>query len=368
MTLIPDLLVVGGGPVGTACARSLAAAGAHVTLLERPETPGDAWRASAGMLAAQVEAHVDDPLLDLALAGRGFYVDHAAALRGTTGIDIGLATCGILEVVQTEAAASRLKDQVAWQRQQALHASWLDGDELGERWPWLAASVGGFWSPDDGAVDPVQVVAAFRADAVRMGATIVPDSAVALDHDGHQLRGVIGERGHYKAGMVVIAAGAWSGRLQQLPRPISVEPVRGQMLAFDWPAGAPPAIVYGHHCYLLYRAGEMLVGSTMEHAGFDASVTATALTELQARASKVYPALARMSARRSWAGLRPGTPDGLPIIGAEPRLPGLWYATGHGRNGILLAGATGDLITRAISGAVVDDELAPFRPTRFWDW
>jgi glycine oxidase len=320
------------------------------------------------MLAAQVEAHVDDPLLDLALAGRGFYAYHAAVLRATTGIDIGLATCGILEVVQTEAAASRLKDQVAWQRQQALHASWLDGDELGERWPWLAPSLGGFWSPDDGAVDPARVVAAFRADAVRLGATIVADTAVALDHDGHHLRGVIGEHGRHAAGTVIIAAGAWSGRLLQMPRPISVEPVRGQMLAFPWPDGAAPAIVYGDHCYLLHRGGELLVGSTMEHAGFDASVTATALGELQRRASTVCPALAGTLPLRSWAGLRPGTPDCLPIIGAEPRLPGLWYATGHGRNGILLAGATGELMARAIGGADADDELAPFRPTRFWDW
>lgn len=368
MPLIPDVLVIGGGPIGTGCARALARAGAHVTVVERPSAPGDAWQASAGMLAAQVEAHRDDPLLELALAGRGFYAEQAEQLRATTGIDIALAECGILEVVQGAALVEALKDRVAWQRQQALHADWLDGDELGERWPWLAPAAGGFWSPDDGAVDPLRVVAAFRADAQRQGAQFVTDVALGLEHDGQRVIAVIGEQGRYAAGTVILAAGAWSGRIVGLPRPLSVEPVRGQMLAFPWPANAPRAIVYGEGCYLLERAGEMLVGATMEHAGFDAGVTAVGRASLQERAARLYPPLATQEPLRQWAGLRPGTPDGLPIIGPEPRLDGLWYATGHGRNGILLAGATGELVARAMSGESVTDELEPFRPARFWEW
>jgi glycine oxidase len=211
-------------------------------------------------------------------------------------------------------------------------------------------------------------VAAFTGDAARLGARVVADTVVGLDHDGTRLHRVIGERKCYMAGTVVLAAGAWSGRLPSLPRPLSVEPVRGQMMAFDWPAGAPPAIVYGEGCSLLKRGAEMLVGSTVEHAGFDASVTATGLAELHDRASIVYPALSGMQPLRTWAGLRPATPDGLPIIGPEPRLPGLWHATGYGRNGTLLSGITGELIARGVCGTSVTEGLDAFRPTRFWDW
>ena len=197
---------------------------------------------------------------------------------------------------------------------------------------------------------------------------VVADPVVGLDRRGDQLLGVVGAAGRYAARTVVIAAGAWSGLLAGLPRPLSVEPVRGQMLAYPWPASLPTAVVYGEGCYLLRRHDELLVGATVEHAKFDASVTPAATADLHRRASMVFPALASAQPSRTWAGLRPWTPDGLPIIGPEPRLPGLWYATGHGRNGILLAGITGDLVARGVRGEAVRDELHAFRPERFWDW
>jgi glycine oxidase len=337
-------------------------------MIDRPGVAGEAWRASAGMIAAQIEMQPNDPLLDLALAGREFFAEQTALLQRNTGIDIGLIQPGIVQVARHEPEIEEIKERVAWQRQQALRADWLDRTEVADRWPWLGECAGAFWSPDDGAVDPEKLVAALISDATQLGARIVADTAVDLERDGSQLRGVIGEHGRYAAGTVVIAAGAWSGRMQSLPRPLSVEPVRGQMMAFPWPAGARTAIVYGEQCYLLRRGGEMLVGATVEHAGFDASVTPAALAELHERAARVYPALSEMKPLRTRAGLRPATPDGLPIIGAEPRLPGLWYATGHGRNGILLSGVTGELIARGISGTSVTEELHAFRPERFWDW
>jgi glycine oxidase len=368
MPLNPDVLVVGGGVIGASCARALAAAGAEVTLIERPGTVGAAWRASAGMLAAQVEAQPDDPLLELALAGREFFRTQASELDRTTGINIAVIQSGILQVVRRESDVEAIKERVGWQRQQALRADWLDAEEVAERWPWLGECRGAFWSPEDGAVDPDKLVAAFISDATRLGTRIVADTVVGLDHDGARVHGVIGERQRYAAGTVVIAAGAWSGRLQALPRPLSVEPVRGQMMAFPWPVGVPPAIVYGEGCYLLQRGTEMLVGATVEHAGFDSSVTPAGLADLHERASLVYPPLAGLRPSRSWAGLRPGTPDGLPIIGAEPRVAGLWYATGHGRNGVLLSGITGELIARGVCAGAATDELHPFRPARFWNW
>jgi glycine oxidase len=140
------------------------------------------------------------------------------------------------------------------------------------------------------------------------------------------------------------------------------------MLEYRWPAGVPPTIVYGNHCYLMYRGAELLAGSTMEHVGFDVQVTSEGIADVRRRVGALYSPVAAGAPERSWAGLRPGTPDGLPIIGPEPRLSGLWYATGHGRNGILLAGITGELIARGVSGEAIGTELAAVRPTRFWSW
>ncbi|MEP6590024.1 MAG: glycine oxidase ThiO [Gemmatimonadota bacterium] len=363
-----DVLIIGGGAVGSACAREIARSGRSVTLLQRPETPGEGWRAAAGMLAAQIEATPEDPLFNLALAGRSYYRRNAGALGEAGGRSIGMMESGILQLAWSEAEVDAGKAKVAWQRQQGYRADWLSTEEVQRGWPWLAPAAGAFWAPEDGALDPSSLVAAFRADATRHGARLVTDEAVGLDIKDGKLLGVIGAADRHRADSVVIAGGAWAGRLSHLPRPVSVEPVRGQIAAFPWPEAIPPAIVYGPHCYLLKRGDELLAGATMEHVGFDVAVTAEGIRELLTRVAEIYPALATATPSRTWAGLRPGTPDGLPIIGPEPRLPGLWYATGHGRNGILLAGITGELIARGMAGDELPDEARRVRPTRFWNW
>jgi glycine oxidase len=363
-----DVVVIGGGAMGAATARALARGGARVTIVARRGTEGEGWRAAAGMLAAQVEAEPDDPIFALGVAGRAFYRREAEALREATGIDIALQQTGILQVAFSEQRATAFKAKVAWQRQQAYRADWLEPDEVREGWPWLEPGVGAFSAAEDGSLDPVALVEALLADAVASGATVVDDLAVGLDRHGGALHGVIGTAGRYAADTVVIAGGAWSGRLDQLPRPLSVEPIRGQMAAFHWPRKAPPAVVYGERCYLLRRGDELIAGSTMEHAGFDVRTTPEGLAGLIERVAMLYPALRDATPLRTWAGLRPGTPDGLPIIGPEPRCAGLWYATGHGRNGILLAGITGERVAQAIGGEPLPEKMLAFRPERFWDW
>jgi glycine oxidase len=239
---------------------------------------------------------------------------------------------------------------------------------VAEGWPWISPGFGAFWSPEDGTLLPEALVAALLADARRHGATIVSDRVTGLWRDNGALHGVETANGRHPAGHVVIAAGAWSGRIANLPRPLSVEPVRGQVVCWPWPTGTPAATIYGEHCYLLQRGDELLAGTTMEHAGFDASSTGEATARITRRLMALVPAIATTPPVSAWAGLRPGTPDGLPIIGAEPRLKGLWYATGHGRNGILLAGITGELIAQCIAGEETPEVLHPMRPGRFWSW
>ncbi len=320
------------------------------------------------MLAPQIEADPDDPALELGLAGREQYPALAAALKETTGIDIGFWREGIARLAADEEEAGDLKSRVAWQRQQSCLSDWLDAEEVAARWPWLAPTAGALWAPHEGAVEPDSLVRALRADATRAGTVIVDDAAMRIEHRGDRAVGVIGTKGRYAAGEVVIAAGAWSSLLEGIPRPLAVAPVRGQMAALPWPAGARPAILYGRGCYMLARGSEAIVGSTMEYVGFHSEVSSAGLARIFTSVAELCPTLDRAQVHRTWAGLRPMTPDGLPIIGGEPRLKGLWYATGHGRNGILLAGITGLIMRQLISGESPGENLAPFSPARFWRW
>ncbi|MEO8090486.1 MAG: glycine oxidase ThiO, partial [Gemmatimonadales bacterium] len=357
--------VIGGGAIGAACARELASTGRRVLVLEPGGHHGQAWRAAGGMLAPQIEADASDGLLTLGLAARDLYQPLAAGLQETTGIDVGLWQEGIARVAGTDIEAAGLGSKVAWQQQQGIACEWLEPDEVRRRWPWLGPTVGALWAPRDGALDPEQLVRALLTDAQRLGAVVASDRAIRIEHSGDRVTGVAGETGRYTAEHVLVAAGAWSGRLENLPRPLPVQPVRGQMAALPWPAAVPRAIVYHKDCYILARGGEAIIGSTMEPVGFQPEVTSAGLAQIFAATLLLSPSLVRAKVRRTWAGLRPMTPDGQPIIGGEPTVSGLWYATGHGRNGILLAGITGVLIRHLIEGEPPGVGLQAFSADRF---
>lgn len=368
MTSSFDVIVVGGGPVGAASARELALAGRRVLLVDAGGDRGQAWKAAAGMLAPQIEAGSEEPLLELGLAARELYGSLAPDLLETTGIDIGLWQEGIAAVAASEAEAAELRARCAWQRQQGHLSDWLDEDEVRVRWPWLGPTAGAFFAPHEGALEPERLVEALCRDAERLGATLEHDTVVGLDSRGERIIGVVGARGRYAAETVVVAAGAWSPMIEGMPRPLAVAPVRGQMAALPWPADERRAIIYGHGGYVVARGDEAIVGSTMEYAGYRSEVTSAGLARLFNAVTALWPGVDRAEVRRTWAGLRPVTADGLPIIGAEPRLDGLWYATGHGRNGILLAGLTGRLVRQLIADEPLDEDLARCAPERFWTW
>src|SRR2546428_664678 len=179
-----------------------------------------------------------------------------------------------------------------------------------------------------------------------------------------RITGVETTAGKIKAEPVIIAAGAWSPRIEHLPRRLPVEPVRGQMAAAPWPADMPRTVLYYDHGYVLARSGEAIFGSTMERVGYDGGVTQAGIAEIGAAARRLLPHLPAVPTR-TWAGLRPLTPDGRPIVGPDPDVRGLWYATGHGRNGVLLAGLTGEIIASLVATGESEIEIASLAPERF---
>jgi glycine oxidase len=317
------------------------------------------------MLAPQIEADGSDPLLRFAVAARDHYAALAASLRESTGIDIGLWQEGIARVAADQREAEELRSKVTSQQQEGYLAAWLEAREVQARWPWLGPTTGALWSERDGALDPLLLVEAFLEDLKRRGGQVLQERVTAIEHTVGRISAVVTDKGKHTARDVVLAAGAWSGQLGGVPRIIPVLPVRGQMAALPWPAGIGRAIVYHRDSYLLARGNEAILGSTMEYVGFRSEVTREGVARIFTATIALCPGLARAKVRRTWAGLRPVTPDGLPIIGPEPRLPGLWYATGHGRNGILLAGLTGLVIRQLLDSQDPVAEVRAFSATRF---
>ncbi len=368
MSTSQDVVIVGGGVAGAACAREIAGTGRSVLVIEPGDRPGESWRASAGLLAPQIDAWDDPPLYELSIAGREYYRDQGEALREETGIDCDQFDGGILRLARGAQQAAKLRDSVAWQRQHGHRTEWMDPAEVESEYPWIGLSDGALFAPQDGSINPHRLVEAFRASAIKRGVGFERDTALGVIIEGGRAVGVRGVRGNYGAGAVVLAAGAWTGRLEGLPRPVSVEPVKGQMIAKRWPSNVPPGIYYADNGYVLERDGEALCGGTVEHVGFSAEPTSAGEQDVVRWTNSILPALGPLAVDRRWAGLRPGTPDGLPIFGAEPNAPGLWYATGAGRNGILLAGILAVSLCHLMAGEASFEGIEALRPGRFWSW
>jgi glycine oxidase len=351
--------------VGAACARAARLRGLSTILLEPGPPIGAASPASAGMLAAQIEVS-DDTGTRLFVQARGLYADLAAALEDSTGVRVGLRTEGTAALALDPARGEFLKEEARRQRTVGLRAEWVDGPHAVKQWPGLTPHcLGVLFSPDDGAVDPLALTRALTADAIRLGASVQLERAERVAFNGKGISAVHTPTGTIAAGSVVVAAGAWSPLLGGLPQPPPIEPVRGQLAATAWPDPTPPVILYHEHCYVLPRGAEAILGSTMERVGFNSSVTEAGVASIVRSAVAVLPALTSSPVTRTWAGLRPMSPDGRPVVGRDPVVNGLLYATGHGRNGVLLAALTGDVIGELIATGTTAVDIASWKVDRF---
>ncbi len=385
-----DTIFVGGGVIGLSCAWRAAQRGARVAVLERAEPPPGATRVAAGMLAPVGELAFGEPeLLRMTLESARLYPQFVAELESASGKTTGYAHQGALHIALDSDEAAQLRRVHDLQRSLGLEAEWLAPRRCRELEPGLTPSFnGGIHAPGEASVDPRALTAALltalgtavggshgAGAAPQMGSGVnsarvrTGTEVVAGLFDGERLAGVRTAAGEeLRADAVVFAGGAWSGRAGWLPEPARppVRPVKGQTVELRSRDDASPCerIVASERVYLVPRAdGRLIVGATVEEQGFDTAVTAGGVHELLREAYRLLPDIAEMELVDSMAGLRPGTPDNLPLIGPGA-IEGLVLATGHYRNGILLAPLTADAVAAHLAGEAMPDSVAAADPAR----
>ncbi len=371
-----DVVVAGGGVIGTAIAWRAAAAGLDVVLAD-PERGDAASLVAAGMLAPVSEALFgESALLRLNLLAVARFGPFAAEVEEATGHQVGLRREGTLAVAYDPGDYAALARLTAFRRSVGLEAEELDGRACRKLEPFLTPDVhGGVLFAGDWSVDNRRYAAALREAARAAKVRMVRDRVVRVRVSDGQARGVrLAGGGDIGAAHVVVAAGCWSGTVGGLPDTLraAVRPVKGQLLRLRHPAGLPPvsthtirAIVRGVDVYLVPRAdGELIVGATSEERGPDQTVTAGAVHDLLHDAMSVLPVTSELILAETCAGLRPGTPDNGPIVGGCGA-PGVLLATGHYRNGILMSPVTADAVMALLTGQLPAPEWEPFAPQRF---
>lgn len=358
-----DVLVVGGGIVGLACARELARAGMKVELLERLPAGAEASLAAAGLLSPMAE-DLPRPLLDACRESRDLWLSWAPALGEETGLTIEHDTSGALLVALNDEEEDWLDRLAAAAREVGEPVEEIDGSVLSRWVPDVSPGVRrSLLLPGEHRVDNIQACTVLAIAAREAGAVLTYGIEVErIERAGDGVRVVARDRDR-EAKLLVVAAGAWSGQIAGLPI-LPVRPVRGQMLLLGGVDWSWSGSLRGPHGYVVRRgATGLLVGATVEEAGFASHTTPEGVESLRQFTRHVLPGLDNARLEASWAGLRPGTPDGLPLIGPVPGWPVL-AATGHYRNGILLAPWTAREVARlALSQS--PEEPGPFSPARF---
>jgi glycine oxidase len=368
----PDVAIVGAGVVGLGIAWRLAQRGARVTVFDRGAAGAGASHAAAGMLAACAEAEPgEEALVALGRLAQAAWPAFAAELEQATGVDVELRREGTLVVALTADDQARLRHQLAFQQSLGLPLEWISGLEARRREPHFAALAGAVFSPEDHQVDNRKVVAALRAAAMAAGVAITEHTAVerVLVSQGRAAGVHLADGSDVDAATVVIAAGAWSRAIGGIPAALlpPVRPVKGQTLALRMDLNAPllSHVVWGPNVYLVPRRdGRLILGATVEEKGFDTTLTAGGVLSLLEAAWRIVPAIEELPIDEMWVGHRPGSRDDAPILGPGP-LDGLVYATGHHRNGILLAPVTAEHIARLVLDGVVEEAIRPFGMERF---
>ncbi|HKS40938.1 MAG TPA: glycine oxidase ThiO [Blastocatellia bacterium] len=365
-----DVIIAGGGVIGCSIALKLARAGLTVAVIERGRVGGEASRAAAGMLSPQTEASRPDPFLDLCLRSRSMYRDFAQHLKELSGVDVEYRDEGTLCLLTEGENESELDRWSSWQTSAGLELEVLPASVITSIEPAVTQSATrAVFIPKDHQVENRRLMDALDVACRRAGVEIIEGCEVtSLIVERGKTTGVMcGER-RFDAGAVIVAAGCWSSRLlEPLGLNIAVIPARGQMIALRATDSSINHTLHSSKCYLVPRNdGRILAGATVEYAGFHKAVTAHGINSLLAAAIELVPSLKTAEMIEAWSGLRPDTSDHLPVIG-QTGIDNLLLATGHFRNGILLAPLTAELIAECLINNRAPDMLRPFGFERFYE-
>lgn len=352
------VVIIGAGVAGLGIGWRLLQAGVSVTILERARPGGGASWAAAGMLAVTAELEdAAEPERALALRASALWQSFAAELEATSGRSVFLNQSGALLLAGDAAALEVMRARAAGDLRI------VDAAEAKALVPLLGNLLGGLWSPKEAHVDNRALCEALTVAFLKAGGMLNPnEAAVRIETRDERASAVLTPYGRHEADAVLVAAGAWSGLLEQIP----VVPVKGEVIALSPPSGTvlPGPVVWGEGVYCVPRPqlGGLLIGATVEDAGFDTSLTESGRERLRARAERLMPSLKNWTLSDHWAGLRPKSPDGLPLLG-ETATAGLFVAGGQYRNGILFAPVIASEMADLILGKA--SVIPEFDPRRF---
>ncbi len=364
-------MIIGGGVIGLSIARELHKKGVkRIAIIDRGRIGGEASWAAAGMLAPNIETDSSVDFHRFGIESLALYPGLSEALLEETGIDIELDRSGTLCVAFNEAEADELTAAYERQISQGITVEPVLDGAVQSIEPWISPDVrAGLLYPNDWQVENRQLLSALRTFAERNRIRIIENGEISeLITDGRRVTGARSFAGDILAGVTILATGAWTSliKIGGLPFPVSVKPIRGQMISFETGTRSIRRVIYGPRGYVVPRAdGRVLVGATVEDAGFDKSPTIEGVDSLKAAAVQIAPNLAKFSLTETWAGLRPVAADGLPVIGVVPDFENVFIATAHYRNGILLAPKTAQVISDRILDGVSSRFLELYGAGRF---
>ncbi|HXH69893.1 MAG TPA: glycine oxidase ThiO [Pyrinomonadaceae bacterium] len=368
----PCILIIGGGIIGLSLARELHIKGVRkITILERGKIGGEATSAAAGMLAPQAEAEKPDNFFHFCSDSKNLYINFADQLFAETGVDIELDRNGTLYLAFSEADVMEIRRRYDWQKKAGLAVEHLSAEEVRKAEPFVSPDVReALFFPNDWQVENRKLLIALQKYAELNCIEIVEDAEVKnlLTENGKAIGAETSDKKFF-AETTVLATGAWTSFIKSgenalcLPK---VKPIRGQMLSFKTAKRLFSKVIYSPRGYIVPRFdGRILIGATVEDAGFDKNITISGINFLLETASEISPNLANLEIFDKWAGLRPFASDGSPILGAIPEIENLFIATAHFRYGILLAPLTAKILAEKIVENLDSKYLEIFSPSRF---
>ena len=362
-----DVVILGGGIIGCALAEELARRGQRVCVVERGRIGAEASSAAAGILSAQMDLSEPGSFFELCQAARRLYPGWVQRIERAARLSTEFRVRGLLYLAATRSEGRAMAFRVRWQQRRGLRVERWSPSQIQRREPAVDGRfVAGFCFPTEAQLDNAVLMRALAIACRRAGVDVREGVSVRrILQRGRAVTGVDTDHGAIRAPVVVNCLGSWAAMSGRFPVRLPVEPARGQILVFRGPRRLLRRSVMSARAYMVQRRdGRLLVGSTVERAGFEKALTLEGMHHILCGVRRMSRAAARGTFVEAWAGLRPRTPDDLPILGTTP-LGGLHIATGHFRHGILLAPITATLMADLILRGRASFDLTPFRPQRF---